>query len=116
MLLIILTIFGYDLESGLLIIDEPELHLHPQKQKEFLDFIEAVSYDFRLQIILATHSPLMINEKNIKNVYRFHRVGLETKIDHPAHRVFYEEAELIHMLKFENIAKVFFVDKIIMVE
>jgi predicted ATP-dependent endonuclease of OLD family len=116
MLLIILTIFGYDLEGGLLVIDEPELHLHPQRQKEFLSLIETISQKYSLQVILATHSPLMINEKNIPNVYRFNKEHLETSIHHPAHSVFYDEAELIQMLKFENIAKVFFVDTIIMVE
>ena len=115
LLLIIFTIFGYDLQSGFLVIDEPELHLHPQMQKEFLAFVEDLAAEFSLQVILATHSPLMINEKNIHNVYRFNKQDLGTQIYHPK-SLFHDEAELIHMLKFENIAKVFFVDKIIMVE
>lgn len=116
LLFIILTVFGYDLQSWLLVIDEPELHLHPQMQKEFIAFINWISRRYSLQIILATHSPLMINEKNIRHVYRFSKHNLKTQVDNPAFRIHADEAELIQMLKFENIAKIFFVDKIIMVE
>ncbi|NOZ44398.1 MAG: ATP-binding protein [bacterium] len=116
LLFIILTIFGYDLSSGLLIIDEPELHLHPQMQSKFMELIDYVSQKYSLQVILATHSPLMINEHNIRHVYRFSKHHLKTQINNPAFRIHADDADLIHMLKYENIAKIFFVDKIIMVE
>jgi len=115
-LMIILTVYGYDLESGLMIIDEPELHLHPQMQKKFIEFINEVSDEFHLQIIFATHSPLMITEENIRRVYRFSKTNLKTRIVHPALKIRADESDLVHMLKFENIAKIFFVDKILLVE
>ncbi len=115
-LMIIMTIYWYDLEDWLLIIDEPELHLHPQLQKKFVNFINKISTNLNLQVILATHSPSMINWKNIYNVYRFSKQNLKTIIKHPFKQISTIESDLIQMLNFENISKIFFVDKIILVE
>ena len=54
----------------IVLIDEPELHLHPKLQDRFVDFILEISKES--QVILTTHSPLLIkqlsyNEK-IKNI------------------------------------------------
>jgi len=100
-----------------MIIDEPELHLHPQMQKKFMEMIDELSQHFKMQFIIATHSPVMINEKNIGHVYKFAKDGTGTVIYNPVYRgVGEDEANLVHMLKFGNVAKMFFVDKIIMVE
>lgn len=115
--MIIFGLYWYDLENGLMIIDEPELHLHPQMQKKFMEMIDELSQHFKMQFIIATHSPVMINEKNIGHVYKFAKDGTGTVIYNPVYRgVGEDEANLVHMLKFGNVAKMFFVDKIIMVE
>ena len=44
----IFCIYGYDLENGLLVIDEPELHIHPQIQKRYLQIIEKVQKEFHI--------------------------------------------------------------------
>lgn len=115
-LIIILTIYGYDLKNGLLFIDEPEIHFHPQMQKRFMDFLEHVNKKIKIQCILSTYSPIFINEENIYNVYRFSKKNLVTSVRNPSHSIHEEESDLIHILKYGNTAKIFFVDKIIMVE
>ena len=115
--MIIFGLYWYDLENGLMIIDEPELHLHPQMQKKFMEMIDELSQHFKMQFIIATHSPVMINEKNIGHVYKFAKRDTGTVIYNPVYRwVWEDEANLVYMLKFGNVAKMFFVDKIIMVE
>lgn len=42
------------------IIDEPELHLHPNLQTKVLAYIRKASLDGQTQFILATHSPTMV--------------------------------------------------------
>lgn len=116
MLSILCTVYGFHLQSGLLVIDEPELHLHPQLQKQFLSLLEEVAQRFELQIIMTTHSSLMINDKNIKNVYRFHMTDGVTQIVTPSERYNEDTSKLMQILKFTNTAKIFFVKKIIMVE
>ncbi len=44
----------------IIMIDEPELHLHPDIQKKFVDFLLEISKD--TQIILTTHSPVLVKQ------------------------------------------------------
>ena len=44
----------------IILIDEPELHLHPSLQKKFVDFLLEFSKDS--QIILTSHSPLLVKQ------------------------------------------------------
>ena len=51
------------LQSGkkmIILIDEPELHLHPDIQKKFVQFLLSISKDF--QVILSTHSPILVKQ------------------------------------------------------
>jgi predicted ATP-dependent endonuclease of OLD family len=59
---------------------------------------------------------MFINEENISNVYRFSKIQWATKIITPSKEFLADESTLIQILRFENAAKIFFVDKIIMVE
>lgn len=44
----------------IILIDEPELHLHPEIQKRFVEFLLEISKDF--QVILTTHSPILVKQ------------------------------------------------------
>lgn len=44
----------------IILIDEPELHLHPTLQEKFVDFLLEISKD--AQVFLTTHSPLLIKQ------------------------------------------------------
>ena len=115
-LTLILLIYSHDLRNGFLIIDEPELHLHPQSQKEFLWLIEEMKTKQHMQCIIATHSPTMINEHNINHVFRCSKKEGITTISSTNGQFWENESTLLQMLKFDNIAKIFFVDTIILVE
>lgn len=117
LLMIIFALYGNNLHEGFLIINEPELHLHPQSQKTLAQTFEKISENINAQFIISTNSPLFINENNITNVYRVYKnEKSESKIICPKITVDYDDATLIHMLKFENLSKIFFVSKIILVE
>lgn len=115
-LTIIFALYGNDLKEGFILINEPELHLHPQIQKELARTLEQISENIKAQVFLSTNSPLFINEDNITNVYRVYKQEDQSKIISPKIYVDYDDATLIHMLKFENLSKIFFVNKIILVE
>ena len=116
LLSMIFTMYGYDLRQWMVIVDEPEIHFHPQMQRSFSRMIEKINQNIQTQFILSTYSPLFINELNIWNVYRFSKVNGETRIQTPFFTLSSDEATLVHLLKFENLSKIFFVNKIIMVE
>lgn len=100
-----------------MIINEPELHLHPQYQKELATICDQISERIGTQFIFSTNSPLFINEKNLTSVYRVYKNEHQySLISAPRISVDYDDATLMHMLRFENLSKIFFVDKIILVE
>ncbi len=43
-------------EKNLLLIDEPDAHVHPDLQVRFAEFIVKLAKDFSIQIVFATHS------------------------------------------------------------
>lgn len=113
---IVCAVYWFGLDQWLLVIDEPELHLHPQLQKQFLKLIEDISIQYGLQCIMTTHSSLMINDANIRHVYRFYTDRWITRIITPGEHYTEDASKLMQILKFTNTAKIFFVKKIIMVE
>ncbi len=116
LLLIIFALLWNDLQDWFMIIDEPELHIHPQLQKELSLLFNHVSENYWTQFFLSTYSALFINEDNITNVYRFSKDNWWTKVFTPYIKIAPDDAKLVHLLRFENLSKIFFVNKIIMVE
>lgn len=47
---------GYIEEKGVLILDEPEIHLHPKWQKIYAEIIIQLQREFDLTILVSTHS------------------------------------------------------------
>lgn len=60
-----------DLKGGLVIIDEPEIHLHYQFQNEYLHVIDEINKEQKCQYVLVTHSESLINSITIHKVKRF---------------------------------------------
>ena len=50
-------------DNTILLIDEPEISLHVQWQLEFLTDLKKIIEDKKIQVIIATHSPQIINEQ-----------------------------------------------------
>jgi predicted ATP-dependent endonuclease of OLD family len=48
-------------EYGVLIFDEPEIHLHPEWQIQFAEILVLLQKEFNLTILLTTHSPYFLN-------------------------------------------------------
>jgi len=56
--LVILLLEVLSIEDGLCCIEEPEIHLHPRLQREFIEFILTETTN---QYLISTHSPTFIN-------------------------------------------------------
>ena len=54
--------------KDVLILDEPEIHLHPQWQVAYAELIVLLQKSFDLSIIIATHSPYFLDAINLFSV------------------------------------------------
>ena len=56
------TLASLSKENIIILIDEPELHLHPTLQKQLLEYIKKLSTESRIQVLFSTHSPYMFKD------------------------------------------------------
>jgi predicted ATP-dependent endonuclease of OLD family len=59
-----------------ILLDEPELSLHPQAQRRLYDLISEVAVN--RQVVIATHSPHFVNWRDIFNGAKLYRVASNT--------------------------------------
>jgi len=114
-LFLIFAIYCYDINSGLLVIDEPELHLHASMQKIYLKILKEASDNDNLQIIMATHSGIFIDESTIRNTYRFQNILDHSNITNP-NSINQKQKDLLKILTYTDSSRIFFADKVILVE
>ena len=48
-------------DKSLLVLDEPEIHLHPKWQMLYAEILVMLQKEFNLNVVLTTHSPYFIN-------------------------------------------------------
>lgn len=58
----LIQIFAYLIlfRPHLLLIDEPDVHLHPSVQERFLSVLSKAAHQFGAKVILSTHSPYIV--------------------------------------------------------
>jgi len=47
-------------EDKYLLLDEPDVHLHPDLQQRFIEFVEKIAIDYNFRVVIATHSTAII--------------------------------------------------------
>lgn len=69
---------NFDTPVNLLLIEEPEAHLHPQMQEVFIRLVDRI-LDNDSQLIVTTHSSHILSERKLESLRYFKRDGY--KID-----------------------------------
>ncbi|QNU18952.1 AAA family ATPase [Geobacillus zalihae] len=57
-----------ELSTRILLIEEPEAHLHPQLQTKLLEYIEKQARISGVQVIVTTHSPIIASSVDLNNI------------------------------------------------
>lgn len=109
-------IFALNIKNGLIIIDEPELHLHPRWQLLLLDLFKGLSDETGNQFIITTHSAVFINIKTVSNLIRVFRKDNISKHVRLGNNETIDVKDLLHLVNSTNNEKVFFADLVILVE
>jgi len=64
----ILPLYLHDFKNGIILIDEPEISLHPNWQFQIIDLYKKIAKRNNNQIIIATHSPQIVASVKQENV------------------------------------------------
>ncbi len=64
-------------EKDVLVLDEPEIHLHPQWQVVYAELIVLLQKHFDLTIIITTHSPYFLDAINLFSI----KYGIDKKVN-----------------------------------
>lgn len=104
-----------DVNGGLIIIDEPEIHLHYQFQFEYLKILEKLAKEQGVQYIIVTHSEGFISNKTIGHVKRFSlNEERNSVVCNPDIRE--DQRKLTEILNNTCAARVLFLDRVLLVE
>lgn len=57
----------------ILLVEEPEAHLHPQLQVRFLKYLEQTSTNMGVQIVVTTHSPVLASSASLDSLIHMSR-------------------------------------------
>lgn len=104
----LLGIFAFNIKDGLVIIDEPELHLHPKWQTILIDLFQELSRTHKNQFVIVSHSPVFINERTIENLFRVYREHEISKLIQPEQSLLPAVKDLLHIINTLNNEKIFF--------
>lgn len=88
--------------TSLLVIDEPEVHMHPQIIVSFMTMLGGILNRFRSYAVIATHSPLIVREMIGQNVYLMRTVdGDIPNVSKVAFETFGADASELYMNIFQ---------------
>jgi len=103
------------LNGGVIIIDEPEIHLHYQFQHEYMKILNTLNETQNCQYILVTHSEALINSSTIHQVIRF-AINDENHTSIYTPTLTQDQKTLIKILDNTKSTYAFFAKKILLVE
>ena len=70
---LLLLAFFYARPASVLLLDEPDAHLHVILQKQIYDRLRLIASERKCQLIVATHSEILIDGTNPEQILSFYR-------------------------------------------
>ncbi len=116
LIVMVLSIFSYGITNGVVIVDEPELHIHPRWQRGLLDAFRVLQNEKNVQFIIVTHSPFLIDVSNLNGVIRVYKEDFASLVVNYDENRSISAKNLYGALNALTIEKAFFVDKVLLVE
>jgi len=109
-------IYALNVRDALIVIDEPELHLHPKWQTTLLNLFERLATETGNQFILATHSSVFVSPVSIQYVSRVFSANQQSRIVRLDNKSLPDRKKMFSIVNSQNNERIFFTDKVILVE
>jgi putative ATP-dependent endonuclease of the OLD family len=110
------AIYALNVRDALIVVDEPELHLHPRWQTALFALFEKLAKTTGNQFILATHSPTFISPSSIQYVSRVFSENQKSDIVRLNSTALPNSKHLFNVVNSQNNERIFFTDNVILVE
>ena len=85
---IVINILGAIRRNSLILVDEPELFLHPTLEIQFVDMLKTILSRFNSKALLATHSVVTVREIPSDCVHVFEKTDDDVVLKHPPFQTF----------------------------
>jgi predicted ATPase len=112
----VFAIYALKVRDALIVVDEPELHLHPRWQKSLLQMFERLSASTGNQFLLATHSAVFISPSSIQYVSRVYSDSQQSRIVRLNQSDLPNSKHFFNVVNSQNNEKLFFADTVVLVE
>ena len=112
-------LFLEELNDGIVIIDEPELHLHPNWQKKLIQILKKETENKNIQILFVTHSSSFISYNILNNIYRIYKENGFSKCIRVSDLLQDDDNDFrknLSVINATNNEKIFFSNNVILVE
>jgi len=110
------AIHALNVRDAVIVVDEPELHLHPRWQKVLFSLFEQMSRETGNQFVLATHSPTFISPASIQYVSRVYIEDQKSRIVRLNATDLPNAKHLFNIVNSQNNERIFFCDQVVLVE
>lgn len=85
---IVINILGAIRRNSLILVDEPELFLHPTLEIQFIEMLKTILSRFHSKALLATHSVVTVREVPSDCVHVFEKTDDDLVLRHPPFQTF----------------------------
>ncbi|MFY2763522.1 ATP-binding protein [Arenimonas sp. MALMAid1274] len=97
---IVINVLGAIRRNSLLLVDEPELFLHPTLEIQFVDLLKRILTKFNSKALLATHSEVTVREIPARCVHVFEKTDDGLVIKQPPFQTFGGDVQRISSYVF----------------
>lgn len=103
-------------ESVVMLVDEPELYLHPHACRHFYSVLKALSQS-GVQVVYTTHSPTFLDVADHRSIYLVHKENDKTNVSEGSKAEVSSEDRLKMMTRFDTtMSEVLFAKVVLLVE
>jgi len=99
---IVINILGTIRRNSLILVDEPELFLHPTLEIQFIEMLKEILVEFNSKALLATHSVVTVREMPADCVHVFERTKDRLSIRNPPFQTFGGDNQRISSYVFND--------------